>query len=54
MKIILLKKKKMIKTVEMIKPSYEGMSGRGTMLSNNPINQSTVNNNTLLDNFENN
>ena len=47
-----IKEKENDKTVEMIEPSYEGMSGRGTMLSNNPINQSTVNNNTLLDNFE--
>lgn len=42
------------KNVEMTEPSYVGMSGRGTMVSNNPINQSTVNNNIFLENFENN
>ena len=38
--------------LEMTEHSYIGISGRGTMNSNNPINQSTSNNNTLLDNFE--
>ena len=47
-----IKEKENDKTVEMIEPSYEGMSGRGTMISNNPINQSTINNNTFFDNFE--
>ena len=40
------------KKLEMTEHSYLDASGRGTMNSNNPINQSTSNNNTLLDNFE--
>jgi tRNA-dihydrouridine synthase len=40
------------KKLEMTEHSYLDTSGRGTMNSNNPINQSTSNNNTLLDNFE--
>ena len=38
------------KKLEMTDPSYIGTSGRGT--TNEPINQSTSNNNTFLDNFE--
>jgi hypothetical protein len=37
--------------LEMVQPSYEDISGRGTMVSNNPINQST-NNDNFLENLE--
>ena len=40
------------KKLELTENSYIEASGRGTMNSNNVINQSTSNNNTLLDNFE--
>ena len=36
------------KKIELIDPSFEGIPGVGTMVSNNPINQSTVNNESLL------
>ena len=35
---------------ESIEPSFQEISGDGTMISNNPINQSTVNNESLLKN----
>ena len=37
--------------LEMVEPSNEEISDRGTLISNNPINQST-NNNTFSENFE--